>query len=251
MKPTPWLRCPKPNPQAQLRLFCFHHAGGGAVTYNAWPAHLPHIEMCAVQLPGRESRIRETPFTRMEPLVQTLMTALAPYFDKPFAFFGHSMGSLVAYELAQALRRTAQPMPLHLFASGRRAPQLPDPHPPLHILPDDAFLAAIQQRYGGLPALVFQDAELKALFTPLLRADFTLVETYHASTTQPLACPLTAFGGESDHYTSHAELMAWGDLTNQAFALHILPGGHFYLNEQRPLLLTEIAAMLRFDAAVM
>ncbi len=251
MKPTPWLRCLKPNPQAQLRLFCFHHAGGGAIIYNAWPAQLPHLEVCAVQLPGRETRIRETPFTRMEPLVQTLTTALHPYLDKPFAFFGHSMGSLVAYELAQALRRMAQPAPFHLLLSGRRAPHLPDPHPPLHRLPNEAFLAAIQQRYGGIPDLIFQDVELKALFTPLLRADFTLVETYHPSTTQPLDCPLTAFGGDSDHYTSHAELMAWGALTNKAFAVHLFPGGHFYLNEQRLLLLTEIAALLRFDAAVM
>jgi len=248
MKPTPWLRCLKPNPQAQLRLFCFHHAGGGAVTYNPWPAQLPHLEVCAVQLPGRETRIRETPFTRMEPLVQTLTTALHPYLDKPFAFFGHSMGSLVAYELAQALQKHYQLSPVHLFASGRRAPQLPDPHPPIHMLPDEAFWAAIQQRYGGIPALVFQDEELKALFTPLLRADFTLVEAYHPSTTQPLACPLTAFGGDADHYATRAELMAWRALTQQAFALYLFPGGHFYLNDQRSLLLTEIAALLRITS---
>lgn len=240
----PWFRCFKPNPQARLRLFCFPHAGGGAAGYAAWPPALPDVELYAVQLPGRENRICETPFTQCEPVVQQVCAALQPYLDWPFALFGHSMGSLLAYEVAQTLCRTGVP-PTQLLVSGRRAPHLPDPYPPLHHLPDAGLLAAIQQRYGGIPAVVFQESELRALFTPLLRADFTLVETYQPSTTLPLACPIVAFGGEHDRLTPKSELLAWGKLTARTFALHLLPGGHFYLNEQRALLLARLAAVLR------
>ncbi|MCB0065092.1 MAG: thioesterase [Caldilineaceae bacterium] len=243
---TPWLRISQPNPTAQLRLFCFPYAGGAASIYRTWQQHLPPtIEVCAVQLPGRENRIRETPFTDAGTLVQALVPNLVPYLDKPFALFGHSMGSLIAYELAQLLHQEFQRIPTHLLVSGRRAPFLPDPDPLLHALPtDQLFLTALQRRYNNIPAVIFEDAELRDLFVPLLRADFTLVETYQHQERAPLPCPIVAFGGNADVRATEAELRAWQPLTQNTFELHLFPGGHFYLNDQVQPLLAQLAAVL-------
>ena len=122
--PDPWVARPRPNARARLRLFCFPFAGGGASTYRGWPAHLPaDIEVAAVQLPGREERLRETAFHDATELCVKLVDVLAPYFDRPFAFFGHSMGALVAFELARVLRKSGGPSPAHLFVSARRGPR--------------------------------------------------------------------------------------------------------------------------------
>lgn len=243
-----WLRRLRPQPQARLRLFCFHYAGGSASLYRTWPALLaasqPAIDVCAVQLPGRENRLREAPFTQMAALIRTLLPVLRPELDRPFVLFGHSMGALIVYELAQALRHTGGPLPAHLFVSGRRAPSLPDPLLPIHGLPTDDMLRAIGQRYGNLPELVMQDAELKAIYAPLLQADFTLVETYQPSTLTPLPCPVTALGGDADPFATEAELQAWRPLTQRPFDLHLLPGGHFYLQEQTDALLAYLVKAL-------
>lgn len=243
-----WLRRLRPQPQARLRLFCFHYAGGSASLYRTWPALLaasqPAIDVCAVQLPGRENRLREAPFTQMPALIRTLLSILRPELDRPFVLFGHSMGALIVYELAQALRHTGSPLPAHLFVSGRRAPSLPDPLLPIHGLPTDDMLRAIGQRYGNLPELVMQDAELKAIYAPLLQADFTLVETYQPSTLTPLPCPVTALGGDADPFATEAELQAWRPLTQSQFDLHLLPGGHFYLQEQTDALLAYLVKAL-------
>jgi surfactin synthase thioesterase subunit len=155
------------------------------------------------------------------------------------------MGSLIAYELAQQLQQMGQP-PTHLFVSARRAPYLPELDALLHtIASDDAFLAELQRRYNNLPAVLFEEPELRELFVPLLRADFALVERYQWREQPPLSCPIVAFGGEGDDRASMAELMAWARLTAQDFALHRFPGGHFYLNEQRQPLLGSIAGYLR------
>lgn len=243
-----WLRRLKPNPQARLRLFCFHFAGGSASVYRTWPGLLaerrPDIEVCAVQPPGRENRLNERPFTHVAPLVDALITVLRPELDRPFALFGHSMGAIVAYELAQALTGIGTP-PSHLLVSARRAPVMPERFAPIYQAPtDDDFLRAIQQRYQNLPELLLQDAELKAIYAPLLRADFTLVETYNPSTLTPLPCSITAFGGAADPTVTEAELLAWRAVTQSNFALHVLPGGHFYLQEQSSPLLEHIASVL-------
>lgn len=246
---TPWLRISQPNPGAHLRLFCFPYAGGAASIYRTWYQHLPPtIEVCAVQLPGRENRIKEAPFTDAETLVQALIPQLLPYLDRPFALFGHSMGTILAYELARQLV-DRQLVPTQLFVSGRRAPYLPPRERNLHTLSsDDHFLAALQERYNNIPALILEEPELRALFLPLLRADMTLVESYLWRDQSPLPCPMTAFGGDADPWTTETDLQAWQCLTHGAFDLHLFSGGHFYLNEAHEALLARVAATLNYTA---
>jgi medium-chain acyl-[acyl-carrier-protein] hydrolase len=216
--------------QARARLFCFPYAGGGASGYRGWADALPAgIEVGAIQLPGREDRIRQEPFTDLNRLLDALVEALQPHLDRPFAFFGHSMGSLIAFELTRRLRRLGGPLPVHLFVSGRPAPQLPLPEQQLHTLPDADLRKALVE-LGGTSAQVLAHDELMSLLMPMIRADLTLCETYVYQPEEPLPCPLTIFGGLLDQRTQQQELEAWREQTRGRFHLQVFPGNHFFLN---------------------
>jgi len=209
MKLDKWIRIAKPNPNATMRLFCFPYAGGGASVYRLWQDQLPsQIEVCAIQLPGRENRINEKPFLRIQSLAKELTRVIQPYLDRPFSFFGHSMGSLIAYELTQQINQKYARLPQHLMVSARRAPHLPDPDSPLHQLPENQFLEAVQQRYNSVPDIV--------------------------------PCPITAFGGLTDDRASEDEMMAWQWLAAGDFSCHMLQGDHFYFNDDPLPLLSQI-----------
>ena len=236
-----WVRPPQPRPQASLRLFCFPYAGGGASIYRLWPEALPaQIEVCPVQLPGREDRMAEAPITRLVPLVQTLAQFLRPYLDIPFAFFGHSLGALISFELTRQLRRQTDLGPTRLFVAACPAPQLSNPSPPIHQLPEAAFVAELR-RLSGTPELVLQNPDMLDLFLPLLRADFELYETYTYLAEEPFDCPLSAFGGLQDRRVNRSELAAWRDHTVGDFSLRMFPGNHFFLESDRWLLLQAVA----------
>src|SRR5205814_4666171 len=184
-----WIQYYQSKPQACLRLFCFPYAGGGASIFRTWSENLPpEIEACPIQLPGRESRLLEAPFSQLFSLIEPVAQALLPYLDMPCAFFGHSMGALVSFELARYLRRQHGLSPVHLFVSGRRAPQLSDPDPPIHPLPEAEFLEELRS-LKGTPEEVLQNTELLQLLLPLLRADFAVCETYAYAPETPLLCP--------------------------------------------------------------
>ena len=239
-----WVICPKPNAQAKLRLFCFHYAGGGALSFRNWPDNLPSsVEVCSVELPGRGFRLAEAAFTSLEPLVQAIADALLPHLDKPFTFFGHSMGGLVCFELTRILRRNYNLNPNHLFVSGHRAPQLPAPDPPIHNLPEPEFLTELRQ-LEGTPRQVLENVELRQLLLPTLRADFTVVETYAYTAEPPLDFPITAFGGLQDREVDCNQLDAWREQTNAAFSLYMLPGNHFFLHSAQSRLLTLLSQKL-------
>jgi medium-chain acyl-[acyl-carrier-protein] hydrolase len=228
---SPWITCPKPLPQAALRLFCFPYAGAGASAFRAWADDLPPtIELCPIQLPGRENQLKQPPFTNLLRLSQTL--ALLPYLDRPFVFLGHSMGALVSFEVIRQLRRQQAPLPLQLVVSGRRAPQIPHRVPAIHQLSDDGFIAALQQ-FGGTSPVVWQNAELRQLFLPVLRADFAMLETYIYRPEAPIDCPISAFGGRQDPETLGDNLSAWRDQTSRHFSLRLFPGGHFFIKHDR------------------
>lgn len=235
-----WVSYPKPCRRQRLRLFCFPYAGGGTSLYHAWlPALPPGVELCRVHLPGRENRLTEPAFERLPPLIERLARALPAHCDVPVAFFGHSMGALVAFELARELRRQGAAGPVHLFLSGHRAPQIPDPDPPIHHLPDAQFLSELQ-RLDGTPEEVLRDAELMQLAMPTLRADFAACETYSYAADEPLDCPISAFGGAWDPRLPEEQLAGWREQTSERFCLRMLPGSHFFLHTARPLLLSAL-----------
>lgn len=217
-----------PRPGAALRLFCFPHAGGGAVAFRDWVRHLPEaVELCPVQLPGRETRLQEPPFGRIAPLVAAACEALLPYLDRPFAFYGHSMGALVSFELARRLRRVGRKLPEMLLVSGRAAPHLPPDRRSLHELPEAELLAELRD-LDGTPAEVLDSRELMELMLPTLRADFAVCETYTFSPDAPLSCPIVAFGAADDPEVGRERLAGWGLHTTESFELEILRGGHFF-----------------------
>jgi len=236
-RPNPWLLIPQPNPQASLRLFCFPYAGGGAVIFHKWPSFLPtEVEVCAIELPGRGTRIREAPLTQMTTLVQAVAQVLVPDLDIPFAFYGHSMGAVISFELARQLRREHGLKPVHLFVSGHRAPQIPDTDPPTYNLPEPEFIEELQ-RLNGTPVEVLENPELRRLIIPILRADLSVCQTYVYEADAPLATPMSAFGGLQDEDVTRDLIDAWRYQTTAPFSLRMLPGGHFFIQTAQPLLL--------------
>jgi medium-chain acyl-[acyl-carrier-protein] hydrolase len=239
-----WFACPRPNVEARLRLFCFPYAGGGAVIYRHWAESLPaEVEVCALQLPGRGSRMREPPLTRVTDIVRIVATELAPYLDRPFAFFGHSLGALVGFELARRLRREIGVEPERLFVSGRRAPQIPSSEPVTYDLPEQEFKDELR-RLNGTHSEVLEHDELMELMLPLLRADFEVCDTYRYETGPRLSCPITALGGLDDEAVPRANIAAWAEQTDGPFRLRMLPGDHFFLHSAEATLLQVVAREL-------
>lgn len=228
-----WLAHCKPNPAAKLRLFCFPYAGGGAIIYRDWHENLPAaVECWPIELPGRGRRMREGAFTRVAPLVRELAQVLLPHLNKPFAFFGHSMGALIGFELAVLLLNEHRLKPLRLFVSSRRAPQCPQDDLQTYNLPEPEFIADLR-RLDGTPKEVLEHPELLQLLLPVLRSDFELCQTYEYTRGTLLETPITALGGELDMDVSREQLEGWRERTAAEFKMHILPGGHFYLQNSR------------------
>lgn len=212
-----------------VRLVCLPHSGAGASSFAGWAASLPDwIEVCAVQLPGHETRYPEPLCTAIPPLIEAMAPALLPVLlERPTAFFGHSMGALLAFELARWLRRAAGVLPQRLYLSAHRAAHLPAHHPPAHMLPDDELWALVQS-FNGTATEVLAHPELRQIFLPILRADFTACETYVYQPDRPLECPIIACGGLQDDSVTLDELDAWRVHTSAHFRLCMFPGGHFY-----------------------
>jgi medium-chain acyl-[acyl-carrier-protein] hydrolase len=240
---SPWLVRYRPDARAGLRLICLPYAGGSAAVFRPWAETLaPVAEVCAVQLPGRGSRLPEPPLEELPHIVEALADGLRPYWQRPYALFGHSMGALIGFELARRLRREGAPPPQILFVSGRRAPQTPSTDSPTHDLPDPEFIEHLRG-LGGTPAELLANPELMQLMLPVLRADFAVCQTYAYRDEPPLEFPISVFGGLSDS-TERDKLEGWRTHTRAGFSLHMLPGDHFFLNSSRQLLLRTIAARL-------
>jgi medium-chain acyl-[acyl-carrier-protein] hydrolase len=232
--PVSWIARPRPAGGAVLRLFCFPYAGGTSVAYRGWSARLPpSIDVCPVQLPGRGARFRERAFDRLPDLLAAAMEGLRPHPDRPFAFFGHSMGALVAFELARDLRRRGGPMPIALFVSAHEAPHRPSPLPPVTHLSDDELVAEMRRRYDGIPEEVLAEPELLELLLPILRADVSVLESYEHVREAPLPCAVSCFSGSDDRHLTDDDLDGWREHTSEPFRLRVLPGGHFFINEEQ------------------
>lgn len=244
-----WIAVPRPNPRARVRLFCFPYGGGGASIFRTWPQNLPDaVEVCGIQLPGRENRIREAPFTDVLGVVNTLAEILRPCLTFPFAFFGHSLGAFIGFELARQLRKQNAQGPIHLFVSGQRAPQIPDTLPPLYQLPDREFIEQVHRRYDAIPQVVLQSAELMQILLPLLRADLTMNDTYVYTDDRPLDCPITCFGGQGDPETTNETLAAWREQTCSNFKLKMFLGDHFFIQSEQASVLRALGEELKVSA---
>jgi surfactin synthase thioesterase subunit len=221
--------------EAPIRLFCFAHAGGGSLFFRPWRSPLlPDVGVLAAVLPGRESRAREQPCLQLDELLPPMFEALRPYADRPFALFGHSLGAIVAYEMARLFCDSATGPPMRLFVSGRRAPQLPARHGPRHTLTDADFIDVLT-RLGGTPPEVLAQPGMAELFLPSLRADFQLNETYDPEPARPpLACPVSALTGDADPEVTPGDIAAWSAVTGRDFRMHTFSGDHFYLKSAPP-----------------
>jgi len=229
-----------------LRLFCLPHAGGGPAVFRAWPDHLaPDVEVLAVQLPGRAARLRESPCGNLASLAGALASAIEPLLDLPYAFFGYSLGALVAFEAVRELRRRGRPSPEHLFVVSRRGPRVRDPGPPVHRLPDAAFIREVQTRYpGGIPDAVLHEADLLELLLPSLRADLEMLETYEYHDDDPLDCPVMAVRGRDDAHAPLDSVKAWSHETRGSFTAREYPGGHFFFRGKEAELLNLVRGSL-------
>jgi len=240
-----WLRNLSRRHATSANLFCFPHAGGSAAAFRSWAAELPlGLQVWAVQLPGRANRFRQSPVDRMPALIDAVAEAMLPLLDRPFACFGHSMGAVLAFEVAQRLVAMGHPAPAHLVVSARRPPHVHDGIADLHPLPDDEFVAEIVARYGGIPPELLSDREMLALLLPSLRADVTAIETFRPPRRPPLGCPITALGGARDRLTPRAHLEAWRSETTGVFRARVFPGDHFYLDSHRSELLADLSTLL-------
>jgi Predicted thioesterase involved in non-ribosomal peptide biosynthesis len=236
---TPWIFPQSPGAEPEFRLFCFPYAGGGASIFRQWQEYMPDgVQVCGVQLPGRENRITESPHTDLRLLVEHILVGLRPFLNKPFAFFGHSLGAKIAFELARLLRKKHQPQPRHLFVAGSRAPHLLETCP-LHQLPDHSFIEELR-RYEATPEVLLENKELMAFYLPLLRADFTVDETYAYAEEVPLQCPLTVYGGLADKEVTREELEAWQQHSTDVFCCRMFAGNHFFIKSAQELVFAEL-----------
>ncbi|MCP1120885.1 thioesterase II family protein [Robbsia andropogonis] len=240
------------NNGSGLTLFCFPYSGAGPSAFRDWEKALsPSVDIAAIQLPGREGRITEPPFTRFAQLIPALGEAIRPQLNGSFMFFGHSLGGLVCYELSCWLIAQGLPVPRHLFISAIRAPHCSRRARTLHDLPD-AELVDELRRLNGTPKAILDNPALLGFFLPALRADLALSETYVHHATAPLDIPITVFSGQRDPYVDADEISAWHGHTEHAFSWHRMDGDHFYINTPARTVLFEtlqrtIAAMLSIE----
>ena len=230
--------CPDP----WLRLLCFPFAGAGSLLFATWPRYFAPfgIDVCAVDLPGREARANEPPETDMQRLADRVVAGVASHLDLPFALFGHSMGALLAYEIA---RRQRAQSPVCIITSACRAPHHPDPEPFVHTLPREGMIAELT-RYGGSQSDLLSDPELLDMTLPRIRADAELTEAYRLVEDAPLACPILAIAASDDHLVERAHVAAWEPYTTGGFTLRIVEGDHFVVRTRRQDVMNVVAEAL-------
>jgi surfactin synthase thioesterase subunit len=226
---------------ATYRAYFFPYAGVGPSVYRPWLDALPSaLEARLIQLPAREARWREPAMTRIADIAPAVASAIAGELDAPFVFYGHSLGALAAFEVTRQLRAMGAPLPAHLFLGAHRAPHLPNPHPEIRHLADDAFVTELRRRYDGIPEAVLANPELLELMLPALRADFNAYETYSHASQPAIGVPISAFAGETDLYVRPSEVAEWQQQTEGAFRMRVIPGGHFFLQSERDRVLAAV-----------
>jgi surfactin synthase thioesterase subunit len=240
---TPYLSS-QPSEEPRLRLFCFHHAGGGASIFGGWPPVLSRLaDVLPVQLPGREKRIREPRITDRAILIDELEHHLGPFLRRPYVFYGHSMGGLIAYGLAQQLLAHGHPAPEQLVVGASSAPHLPPLPPGVEDLPDDQLAAWLIQM-GGMSAMLLDYPDWLRAATSLVRDDLSLCRSSPRRDLPPLLCPIQAFAGADDPMVPAAAVAAWAEHTQAPSDLRQVPGGHLFIRDSASAFLTQMASIL-------
>lgn len=243
MTSHPWVsRISSPRPDCPAVLL-FPHAGSGASTYQRWRRMVPQaVDVLAVQLPGRETRLDEPLIRDLPVLVDAVTDGLSKMLDRPFAFFGHSVGALIAFETTRLLRRRGQPQPACLGLSAFPAPSTLVPQS-LHELPDDVILKFLRD-LSYFPERLASQKGYVEMFLPALKADFALASNYRPSPEEPLSCPVHVFGADADPFAKPGQLDAWSEYAGADFSCSIFPGGHFYLYEHGAEILKKVTRPL-------
>jgi medium-chain acyl-[acyl-carrier-protein] hydrolase len=224
-----WLVRAYKNSFAPFQLFCFSYAGGGASIFSDWGFHLKDfMEVLAVQLPGRESRFSEKLLSNIDDVVEQAALHINRVADRTFLLFGHSLGALIAYEVALRLSDQYSRCPKQLIVSGKQSLDSPPRRKKIFDLPDASFIEELR-KYNGTPELILQNEELRSLILPILRADITMFDCYKPGPKSRLDCPVTAFGGTDDPYVYPEDLQGWKDTTNSTFNYHVFSGDHFFI----------------------
>lgn len=220
-----WLEKLSRTGRHRAKLFCFPYAGGGPSAFRSWSSWLPDLEIVGIQLPGHEKRFKERPLDWMPAIVEQLLEPVDLEIDGPFLFFGHSMGALIAFELARALRRLRQMEPECLFVSGSAAPQLVEFEEAGGSDRDD--LESRLRDLGGTAQEILSSPSLLNMFAPMLRADFAVVDHYvYEPGDGRLSCPVVALYGKDDRVSPKKLVTGWADETAGAFCMHGLDGAH-------------------------
>jgi len=240
-----WMLRPDARASAPCRLFCLPFAGAGASQFFPWKSLLPpFVELCTLQLPGREGRFREPAFVRADEAAEHVAREMLAWIDRPYALFGHSMGALLTFEVARSLRRRGCRLPFVLLLSGYPAPHLPRDQAPVSGLPKEQLIERLREMQGT-PEVVLRDPELMNFLLPALRADFAICETYTFREEPPLPIPMVVFGGAEDNEAPPPRLEPWRLHTSAGFRQETLPGGHFFLHSSRERLLQHVVHALR------
>ncbi|WP_161519935.1 thioesterase II family protein [Bacillus cereus] len=215
----------------KYRMFCFPHAGGSSSFFHSWAEKLENIgiELVAIQLPGREKRINENLYLEMDKIISDLVDEIVKYTDKPFLFFGHSLGGMISYELCKELCKEDKPLPLHLIISSCRVPHLTKVKKSVHDLSDDE-LAEKLKILNGSPEFILKNKDFQELYFPMIRADFSIAESYHSNEFYRLPIDISCFLGDHDT-VSEADVLGWEEYTLKKFNYQLFNGDHFYLKE--------------------
>ncbi|WP_157856180.1 thioesterase II family protein [Actinacidiphila yeochonensis] len=237
------LTCSMTRPDARLRLVCFPHSGAGPAVFHRWAHPLGReVEVWSATMPGRAARSGEPFATDWAGLTAEFADAVEALVPGPYALFGQSLGSVVAFEVGRELTRRGRP-PLHFVSSAGAAPDVR----PVFTVPedDDALIRKVDVHYAGIPAAVKAVPELVAYFLPVLRADLELAASYTYRPGPGLPCPVTAFAGDRDGTVSADGLAAWRRHAGGGFEAYRLPGGHFAFTDHEDRALRTIARRLR------
>lgn len=233
MENNPWYVEYRKNSQATIRLFCFHHSGGGASTYYPWLEHLiPHIEMIAIQLPGRENRFTEPLTNNLKDIINNLGLGFEYYKNKPFLVFGHSLGGLIAFEFVKSIRELYSLYPCHIIISATKAPHLPFRMNLLSPLDDQALKEELKT-YNGIEGAILNNEEFLSLLLPIIKNDFSISERYCSADVMPLPCDILLLSGTQDRTVNEEEIQAWAAHTTGKFEHISFSGGHFFIKDHQ------------------